>query len=254
MDKFDVIKAISRRMGVYKTARWVNRNILNREELIFHKKEMVFYSEFVGPGDLVFDIGANYGLKTDVFLELGGKVVVVEPQKDCMSELQERLGYNNSNLIAVETAVGAYSGSTTFYVRAHRGASGLIMDWEGDIESSIDVPITTLDNLIARYGLPRFCKIDVEGMEIEVLKGLTVPIPVLSLEYHLRDAEIPKTIECVEYLSRMGKLHINLTPEEVPCFAFKEWLNKEQFMKFFLEQLHKLKGYEYGNIVLKISH
>ena len=43
-------------------------------------------------------------------------------------------------------------------------------------DSSI-VPATTLDELIAAYGIPAFVKIDVEGMEHEVLAGLSQPVP-----------------------------------------------------------------------------
>ena len=45
------------------------------------------------------------------------------------------------------------------------------------------VPVTTLDALIDRYGLPAFCKIDVEGFEEAVVRGLSRPIPSVSFEF-----------------------------------------------------------------------
>jgi hypothetical protein len=49
--------------------------------------------------------------------------------------------------------------------------------------SVCEVEVSTLDALIDSFGIPSFCKIDVEGYEYEVLKGLTQPIPSLSFEY-----------------------------------------------------------------------
>ena len=43
--------------------------------------------------------------------------------------------------------------------------------------------MTTLDTLVAEYGEPAFCKIDVEGFEVEALKGLSRPLRALSFEY-----------------------------------------------------------------------
>jgi Methyltransferase FkbM domain len=50
-------------------------------------------------------------------------------------------------------------------------------------DRSIDVAVATLDDLIAAHGEPAFCKIDVEGFEVDVLAGLTRPVRALSFEY-----------------------------------------------------------------------
>lgn len=42
-----------------------------------------FYAQFISPGDLVFDIGANVGSYTEMFLRLGAKVVAAEPNREC---------------------------------------------------------------------------------------------------------------------------------------------------------------------------
>ena len=48
-----------------------------------------FYSRLVKPRDLCFDVGANIGSKTKIFLELGARVVCIEPQPNCVDVLKE---------------------------------------------------------------------------------------------------------------------------------------------------------------------
>jgi FkbM family methyltransferase len=50
-------------------------------------------------------------------------------------------------------------------------------------EDVVEVPVTTLESVVAEHGRPRFCKIDVEGYETHVLNGLQGPIEALSFEY-----------------------------------------------------------------------
>ena len=60
--------------------------------------------------------------------------------------------------------------------------------------SSIRVPVTTLDQLILRYGRPYYCKVDVEGYEVEVFRGLTQPIPMISFEIHAKEQANTETV------------------------------------------------------------
>jgi hypothetical protein len=92
-----------------------------------------------------------------------------------------------------------------------------------DWEEQITVPVTTLDALIAQYGIPVFCKIDVEGAELDVLRGLSQPLPALSFEY------IPAVIEtalgCIERLSELGEYEYNWRVSEFPRLRSPAWLN-----------------------------
>ncbi len=67
-------------LGVYRPARQL-RNRYLRPELGNRSKYCdEFYSQFIRPGDLVFDIGANRGDRTEVFVQMGARVVAAEPQ------------------------------------------------------------------------------------------------------------------------------------------------------------------------------
>jgi hypothetical protein len=111
----------------------------------------------------------------------------------------------------VKSLTGADNLATLNFVNTISTAS-LRADWhglqyrDGQLEQC-DVEVTTLDALIAKYGIPAFCKIGVEGFEAEVLKGLSQPLRMLSLEYH-RD-EAGQALECLNILSKLVSLQIN---------------------------------------------
>jgi hypothetical protein len=73
---------------------------------------------------------------------------------------------------------------------------------------SIDVPVVTLDDLIAEYGVPSFCKIDVEGWEAEALSGLTRPLPALSVEFVAGQLQVAAA--CVRRLTELGAYEFNV--------------------------------------------
>jgi hypothetical protein len=69
-------------------------------------------------------------------------------------------------------------------------------------ERQVRVEVKTLDHLIARYGLPKFIKIDVEGYEAQVLAGLNSAVRYLSFEFTpelMDEAE-----KCVARLERIS--------------------------------------------------
>lgn len=249
---YDIVKTCARKLGMYRTALWVNRHLINRDALRDFQDELAFYAQFLAPGTLCFDIGANYGAKTEVFLHLGARVIAFEPQHDCMDELQARIG-PHPRLVSVNAAVGASAGRSTFYINEQRAASSLVKEWQGEVVGTMDVRVTTLDDAIAEYGLPQYCKIDVEGYELEVLKGLTQPIPVLSFEYHARHGGIEQALACLDYLSGLGELLINITPVEKPMLAGVKWWMKSDFAEFFRLAVPQMREYDYGDIFVKFQ-
>ena len=249
---FQSIKTCARAVGLYRVARWAHRHIVDRERLRAFQDEVAFYTELLSPNSLCFDIGANFGVKTEVFLRLGAKVIAFEPQRDCLQELHARLG-SPRRLVTVNAAVGSRSGQQTFYIGRERTASSMVKGWQDDVSDSVEVRVTTLDDAIAKFGVPRHCKIDVEGFELEVLKGLSRPIPTLSYEYHLQKDGPARALECLEYLSGLGDILVNVTPAEKTGFAVAHWLGKSDFIDFFRRAVPQLRGYHYGDIFVKFE-
>jgi FkbM family methyltransferase len=137
---------------------------------------------------LVFDIGANRGERTRVFRTLAERVVSVEPDPFCQRVLDNRFG-GNPRVALVPAAVGAEPGVSSFFQFEEDGSgfNTLSAKWvavlaERRLRRKIDVPIITLDALIAAHGRPDYIKIDVEGSELDVVRGLSTPVPLLSVE------------------------------------------------------------------------
>jgi hypothetical protein len=88
--------------------------------------------------------------------------------------------------------------------------------------------VVTLDSLIAEYGAPAFCKIDVEGYEIEVLRGLTTPVRALSFEYlpPAHDA----ALTCLDLVAALGTYEYNYVAVETARFASSAWLSGTELL------------------------
>jgi hypothetical protein len=92
-------------------------------------------------------------------------------------------------------------------------------------DKTLTVEMTTLDDLLAQYGQPDFIKVDVEGFELEVIRGLSRPIALISLEWAPELTEA--LIHCVAHLSRLGPISCNLSWGESMRLARRQWMSEE---------------------------
>jgi FkbM family methyltransferase len=206
----------------------------------------------VRPGALVFDVGAFTGELTEAFLDLDARVVAVEPQAAWAERIRQR--YRSSSLSVENVALGAEAGYGELHVGTYGGHSTLSSEWVelarrtshlGDRWSgTIEVRVETLDALVERYGLPEFLKIDVEGHEDDVLRGLSHSIPALSFEFlgdHANGAA-----RCMDHLASLGSYEYNAVVSEGTEFVGDEWQNAVSIRETVRELSHG--GGIYGNI------
>ncbi len=213
--------------------------------------DVSFYSQLLEPGSLCFDIGANIGEKSEVFLLLGMKVIAFEPQPRCVQQLKARCRPYRDNLHIYQTALGKKPDQRDLYVGDNSGVSSFSQDWSQNNYSAIKVPVTTLDSAISEFGKPSYCKIDVEGWEFEVLQGLTQSIPLISIEYHMTKSNIDIVRNCLTYLSQFGELQVNITTAEELKFTLPDWVNLKEFLQLFPDKFQDNFDYRYGDIFIK---
>ena len=222
-------------------------NFINRQ------KFLKFYSRFIKKDSLCFDIGANLGSRTETMLKLGARVVAVEPQDSCMEKLKKKFGENN-RVSLVQKAVGEDKGKEKLLLSDIHTISSMSEDWIKSLKSSdmffvsssafewqesVEVNVITLDQLIEEYGMPDFCKIDVEGYEFKVLKGLSQPIYMISFEFTPTDRFISLAIDIVDHLASIGSVEFNYTFGESVIFGLKDWVGPEEIIKMLPGLPHK---------------
>lgn len=208
-----------------------------------------FYSQFLASGDLVFDVGANLGSYADIFASLGARVVALEPNPDCVSHI--RRSYSGQAIDVVNTAVGRDPGLATIRLAKRSDMSSMSADWIQAIqkaqtldtsvwERELTVPVVTLDSLIARYGIPKFIKIDVEGLEEEVLQGLSVQPPLLSFEFNTNF--LSSALRCTRLIAATDRSEFNFAIGEPHRLELSQWVDGQELCSA-LEFLDRSIGY-----------
>jgi FkbM family methyltransferase len=214
-------------------------------------KEVAFYRNTLQgfrTGSLIFDIGANQGHKTDIFLRLGAKVVSIDPDEANQDVLRQRfLKYRlKPKMVDVEgKAVSDVSTIKTLWIDAPGSAKNTLSPkWVDTLRNHEErfgysihfaferkIQTTTIENLITTYGTPFFIKVDVEGHEVNVLRGMKQPVPYVSFEVNLPEFKL-EGIECVRLLSQIAADGVfNYAVDCARGLLLERWLPPQEFTR-----------------------
>jgi FkbM family methyltransferase len=146
---------------------------LDFEQLLFRGYER-HPSYIPKRGNIVIDVGAFIGLYSLKAAKLGALVIAVEPNPVSFAGLCENIKLNNfGNIIPINIALSDHEGLGYLNIVDKRMPFSIAHISRADMPNVVRIKLTTLDSLIESLGLSRvdIMKVDVEGHELEVLKG-----------------------------------------------------------------------------------
>ena len=253
------IQTILRRVDLYDRLRascvydayW---QLVDGQRIQARNNELLFYRRLLSGfrrGDLVFDIGANAGEKTDLFLRLGARVIAVEPDDRNQEVLKGKflkyrlfpkptvvVGQAISDKIGVETmwidqpgsALNTLSQKWADTLKGDKKRFAHIPDTQ-DFSSRKEVATTTLEHLMGVYGVPFFVKIDVEGYELNVLRSLRQRVRYLSFEVNLPEFR-QEGLQCVELLGKLAADgEFNYSAGYQLSLRLEKWTGSDEFLR-----------------------
>ena len=225
-----LLKTAIMKTPLYPVARRLHQTFFSPGAGVQKARMGAFYSQFFQMGDLVFDVGANQGEYSEIYTNEGARVIAVEPNSAFATRLHALA--RTCDIRPVFKAIGEVPGTAVLNVCSTPGFSTLVKPGAPWMEESpdyqhvswthtLEVPVTTLDHLATEFGQPEYVKIDVEGFEINVLKGMSFNPRYLSFEFGARRKTASQT--CLELLGARGYRFRPIVGREYR-FATRDWM------------------------------
>lgn len=246
-------KSFLDKLHIYRATRRIYQQAFGHEARKVQTILRGFYSQFIGPGDLVFDIGANVGIYSETFEWLGAQVIAVEPNPECVADIKRNT--RRGSVTVVQAAAADEVGQGTLMLPDQASWGTMSPEWIEKAQCSerfagatwsrrIGVPTVTIDSLQADYGKPRFIKVDVEGYEVKVLAGMKEQPEFVSFEFNTENIEaVP---QCLEHLS--GDSLFNFVIGAPPArLELIEWVGR----KGIESMLRKINMLYFGDVLVR---
>jgi len=176
-----------------------------------------FVERELGPGDVFIDVGAHVGYFTLLAsrrVGAGGTVLSIEPNPAALVQLEQNIERSHLQNVRVEhTACGASRDAVRLYLHTDSNSSMASLSTANATGGgAVEVACTTLDHLCHQRGLARvdLVKIDVEGAELSVLRGMGTlmrerrPVIVLELEPRLLEGVGTPVHAILAFLEDLG--------------------------------------------------
>lgn len=178
----------------------------------FEKDEIAIASKYINSDSTIVDIGANIGLHALSFSAMAkdGLVIACEPQPKTFRTFEKNIYQNDiKNVIPLNIAIARSAEIAEFYVMSDDAYSSLIDTGRKELSEKVKVLCTTVDGLLGNIKVD-FVKIDVEGLELNVLQSMSGLIqryhPVIFCEIYKGKIDSNNPHDTISYLRNFGYL------------------------------------------------
>lgn len=167
---------------------------------VMERDELYFWRKLIRKGDIVIDVGANYGYWTLVASKLvgnSGTVLSFEPIDSTYETLLKNISASNVNNVTIYKQGLSNKTETTFFYslssddigsQSSQGQQSIL-----DFDNKQQVDLVTLDGVIKTKKSVKLVKIDIEGGELNALKGMEQLLkdsqPYITFEWNILTAE-----------------------------------------------------------------
>lgn len=176
----------------------------------FEQDEITIARQYIKSDSTILDIGANIGLHALSFSAMAkdGLVIAFEPQPKTFRTLGRNIVQNNiKNIIPLNIAIARAAEIAEFYVMADDAYSSLIDTGRKELSEKVKVLCATVDGLLGDIKID-FVKIDVEGLELNVLQSMCGLIqrchPVIFCEIYKGKIDLNNPHDTIFYLRNIG--------------------------------------------------
>ena len=202
---------------------------------------------------LIIDIGANVGTFAKFYQGLypNAQIVCVEPNPDLIPILHGLFKGNDKIKIIDRLAASENGKLVDFTLNENHTLSTASKEWKqhsrfkSGYYKTIGVKTVTLDAIIKDCGEPNLIKIDVEGFELEVLRGLTKH-PDCKIIFEWTEELFYRTVQCIQYLMTLGYSEFGYTMGDNYAEEPKEYTEFNE-MKIFTH-INLIGNTAWGNI------
>ena len=227
------------RIGYWKIRAYIIKMIKYIDKIILKINLTNFYINIIKSNYKCFDVGANIGTYSEVFLKLCKICIAIEPNKELINIIKK----NNNKLIKrgklqlIQAGLGSVCGEKDFFISSSHTISSFSKEWVEAIRPKMfshtkivkteKVQMLTLDYIIENNFMPNYIKMDIEGYELEAIKGLSQYIDIISFEYTLPHL-------------KQDFNDIILKIDSLGCYSFKVLVIGEYAFKYTFETKDEL--------------